>query len=286
MSTDVAETTATPKRRPWYRKPTRWIILVIVLALVAGGTVFAIRWSNRGAKEVSTQNALDRYRKQGGGNGTAALLRPAPGVYEYTARGTENLSFLNTTQQWGPNVPATITFDDRGCWAITIDQSTNHTRRLDFCPKGRQLLETGGMVVQGFDFGFKVVEKSVFVCDPPGVALDLDAKPGATWNQSCDGRSESGNTNTTSAGTDTFVGEEDLTIGGTVVKALHYKLLRTITGSQKGDEETNRWYTPTDGLLLKYTADTRITSPAPPPIGDIIYVEKGEMTLTSLTPKQ
>jgi len=271
--------------RPWYRRPPRVVPLAVLLVLlVAGGARLAVAWINRGAEEASTRDVIERYRREaGGGAGTSGFLRPARGVYTYRASGTERLSILGTAQQWGPTMPATLTTGADGCWTLRIDYSTNHWQEEDYCPSGNRLLDEGGRGYQSFDFGAaKIGDTTVFTCDPPGEVIRVDARPGESWPQSCEGRSQGSGTTVRSAGTNTFVGIEELVIGGRKVPALHYRQRRTLSGDQTGTEDTHSWYAVGDAMLLRATHDTTVRSPSP--IGEVTYTEQGEFRLTSLRP--
>jgi hypothetical protein len=120
------------------------------------------------------------------------------------------------------------------------------------------------------------------LCEPPGQAVRLDARPGQRWEQSCTGPSATRGTSVTSSGTDELVGEETLRIEGEQVPVLHYRTVRDLTGDQTGHEENELWYHARTGLMVKTIRDVRVASPSP--IGDVIYEESGELVLTSLEP--
>ena len=192
---------------------------------------------------------------------------------------------LGTSQPWGPTMPATVTEDAGGCWTLRIDYNTNHWQEQRYCPSGTRLLDVGERIFQSFDFGVAhVSDTNVITCDPPGEAIRLDARPGDVWRQSCIGRNTSGDTNVASAGTNTFVGIEQLHIDGKTVPALHYRQRRTLSGDQKGTEDTHVWFGVSDAMVLRSTHDTHVTSPSP--IGDVTYVERGEFQLTSRNPRR
>lgn len=270
----------------WYRRPRTIALLAVGVVLAVGAIAFAIAWSNRGGKEVSTRDVVERYRTdRGAGDGSGGFLRPEAGVYQYLASGTERLSLGSTEQQWGPTMPATVTHRGNGCWSLRIEYSTNHWQEQRYCPDDTALLDVGGKVFQKFDFtAFSVTDTSVFTCDPPSPVVRVDAVPGAGWSASCTGRSTERDTQVTSAGTNTFVGTEDVEIDGTPVRAFHYRLQRTLSGDQTGTEDTHDWYSATNGLLLRSTRSTRVASPSP--IGDVTYTEEGEFHLRSLVPRR
>lgn len=275
-----------PATTPWYRRP-RWLVLIgVAVVLVAAAIAFAIAWSNRGAEEVATRDVVERYRKDNrAGDGTGGFLRPEAGVYEYRAAGTERLSIGSTEQQWGPTMPATVEHRSNGCWSLRIEYSTNHWQEQRYCPDDETLLDVGGTVFQKFEFvAFSVTDKSIFTCDPPSVVIRVEAVPGDSWSASCTGKSTQRDTRVTSAGTNTFVGIDDIEVDGETVRAFHYRLQRTLSGDQTGTEDTHDWYSTTNGLLLRSTRNTRVASPSP--IGDVVYTEEGEFHLTSVTPRR
>ncbi len=272
-------------RRPWYRRPRRLVVIAVLVALAGGAGVFAVLWANRGAEEVSTQDAIERYREEeGGGAETAGFLEPATGVYTYEGSGTERLSLLGTKQEWGPTIPATVTRETDGCWSFRIDFSTNHWQVKKYCPSEDLLLDLGGPLHQSFDLvAAQVGDTTELTCDPPIQVIRVNAEPGESWDASCEGRSDDRGTEVTSTGTNTFVGIEQIEIGGEEVASLHYRERRELSGDQTGTEDTHEWFAVTDGLLLRSTHDTRVSSPSP--IGDIVYTEEGDFRLTSRTPR-
>ncbi len=271
---------ASPRHR-W-----RYVLVGLAVLLAVGAAVFAFRWSNRGADEASTSDLLEQFREGDGvGGADGEFLQPSTGVYTYLATGSENLSLLDTTQEWGPTMPASVTQDEDGCWTWRVEYNTNHWQEQDLCPDDNRLLETGGTSMQSFDFGaFTTADTVAAVCDPPGEAIRADAEPGDTWSQSCVGRNEERDTEVVTAGTNEFVGVEEIQIGSETVAALHYQILRTLSGDQTGSESTERWYSVTDGMLLRVTSD--ITVHTPSPLGDVTFTQNGEFELESLTPSR
>lgn len=273
-------------RRPWYRR-TRVVVAVAigVVALAGCGAVLAFLFAGRGAEEVPVDEAVREFREGDGGEGPAAAeFSPAAGVYAFDADGSGQLSLLATAQPWGATVPATVTRDGR-CWTLHVDYSTNHTQGWDFCPEGPVLTELGGRTFQRYDFvAFTVDDETVFTCDPPGEVLRAEAKAGESWAQSCAGGSTSRDSQTVSAGTNTFVGEEDVVVGAEEVATYHYRQQRTISGDQDGRETTDIWFAQADALIVKMQRDVDVKSPSP--IGDVHYVEQGTLVLQSLSPQR
>lgn len=268
--------------RHWYRRP-RWVAFLIVAAVLVGAvTPFAIAWSQRGAKEASVERAVGKFRKSHGAP-TAGFLRPPGGVYAFVGTGTEKLSLLATTQHWGPRIPVTVTEDTNSCWIFRVDYSTHHWQSVRYCAKGHVLQETGETTFQTFDFvAFETGDTNDVVCTPPIDRIRVDAKPGSRWHVACDGRSRSRGTKFHAAGTDTYVGLEQLTIGSALIPTYHYSVNRVLSGSQSGSERYDIWYSVLDGLPAK--TDRHVDVKSPSPIGAVTYTESGTYTLTSLTP--
>lgn len=259
-------------------------MIVVAIVVIVGATVFAVAWSHRGAKEASLEEAVEEFRRRGE-SGAAGFLQPAVGVYSYHGTGTEKLSLLSTTQNWGPQLPSTVTRDDRGCWKFHLQYSTHHWQDWDYCPREKTLQEVGGRTFQSFDFvAVTVDDDNLFSCTPPGDAIRLDARPGDHWGYSCTGHSKTRDTKATTAGTTTFVRLTTVDVGRTAVPAYEYRIERTITGSQTGSERVRVWYSARDGLPLRIDRTVRVESPSP--IGAVTYTEHGTCVLASLEPAQ
>jgi hypothetical protein len=254
-----------------------------VLCAVVGGFL-AFVWGGRGADGASVGDALDRFRaaqQQGDGR----PLEPEPGVYVYRGQGSEKLSVLGAAQEWGEQIPATVSSTGPHCWKLRIEYSTHHRQELDYCVRGTHLEEQGGRTEQRFDFGaFAVDDTSVFTCDPPGVAVKVEAEPGDRWRQSCSGGSTSQDTEVTSSGPNRFVGVRSVRVGDRRVDAFVYRQDRTLTGDQTGTEHNEIWFAVDTGLPLRYHRDTDVESPSP--FGTVGYREVGTLTLTDLRPRR
>ena len=272
---------------PGRRRRFRWlrgIALLVVAVLVGGAIPFAIAWSHRGAKEASIDRAVAEFRKSHGAAG-AGFLRPASGVYTFVGTGTEKLSLLATTQRWGPHIPVTVTEQANDCWTFHVGYSTHHSLSTRYCANGHVLRETGETTSQTFDFvAFESGDTNDVVCDPPIDRIRVDAKPGSTWHAACDGHSKSRGTAFHAAGTETFVGVEQLRVGDDLVPVYHYSVSRTLSGSQTGSERYDVWYSVVNGLPVK--TDRHVTVRSPSPIGAVTYTERGEYSLASLTPRR
>ncbi|MGZ8762373.1 MAG: hypothetical protein ACXW2Y_03510 [Acidimicrobiia bacterium] len=268
------------RRRRW-----PWVVLAVVVVVLAtcGGAVVLL-WGGRGADEASVDEAVLRFRDNRD-TGASGFLAPEPGVYTYRGGGTERLSVLDASQQWGPRLPVTVTATDLGCWTFRVEYSTNHVQETFYCARDRLLEETGGRTKQRFDFGaFAIDEVQDFACRPPGQTIRVAARQGDSWQQSCTGHSVERGTTVTVAGTNTFLGRERVRVGGSSVEADHYRVDRTLTGDQTGTERAEFWYAARSGLPLRIRRDVRVESPSP--LGAVVYTESGTLTIGSVTPRR
>jgi len=252
-------------------------VLVVVVAVLL----------TRGADEVSPDDAVERFRGDdtgldGSDDGSADGGTPRAGVYTFDADGAEELSLLGTSQAWGATVPVTITPGDGDCWTVRYEYNSNHVQDQSFCREDDRLVETGGTVVQSFDFGVAVTETTRFTCGPADT-IRWNAAPGDSWDVSCTGESDRG-TSVTSSGATTYVGPESITVGDDRVAALAYRSQRELSGDQSGTEESRFWYAESTGLLLRLERNSRVVSPSP--LGDVTYTEEGSLHLTDLEPRR
>jgi hypothetical protein len=268
----------------WWRRP-RWIVVlsVVLVVLVAGGVAFGIAWSRRGAEEASVEKAIRGL--DGDGQGVASFLRPEGGVYLYEGTGTEHLSTLSTTQQWGPRLPAVVEQRADDCWTFRIDFNSHHWQQTTYCATKDGLDEHGGRTFQSFDFVVTTIkDTNVFTCDPPGHTIRVDDEIGTTSQQSCDGRSKQRHTQVTAAGTNIYLGREDIAVEGQQVATYHYRSERTLSGDQSGTDNFETWFRVSDGLPIHLVRDTVVKSASP--IGDVTYNEQGTYTLAAIEPRR
>jgi hypothetical protein len=259
-------------------------VIVVLLVVAAGGVVFALAWSRRGATEKSLEDAIAAFRERARDEGADAL-RPPPGVYRYRGTGSEKLSVLGTSQPWGPKIPATVTHDRNGCWRFRVDYNSHHSQTWDRCPAGSGLLERGGRTAQTFDFvAASIGDVEVIRCDPPFDALRLGARPGDSWPMACRGHSSSRGTQVETEGTTTYVGPARVRVDGKAEAALHYRTRQRLSGSQVGTERVDTWYSARNALPLKLARDIDVATPSP--LGDVTYRERGTAVIRSLVPRR
>lgn len=279
------------------RHPLRRLLLFALVLVLGGCGWIAWQWRARGPEEASVSDALSKFRAS---NPAAAAVADdttttgaqrdpiafVPGVYEYRGSGEEQLSFLGTSQPQGPVLPATVLPAEGGCSTFSIAYNSFHSQGWTWCPTPHGFTERGGTVAQKFDFGaFKMDERSTSVCRPAFVMVDRRDEPGARHRVDCTTESQTTEAGNRSAGTSTFVGREAVAVGDVTVEALHYRIVRTVSGGQQGSDRIDVWFDAARGLPVRQRHDLRVVSPAPPPLDEVTYTERGEWQLTSLTPK-
>jgi hypothetical protein len=260
------------------------IACVLVRGAVGAGTL-AWRWSERGPARASIGKAIDRFRTSSTSAPATALRTPRPGVYIYRGEGDERVSFMKTHQKQGPTEPGTVTALPNGCWTLQIDFNSFHSQQWIRCRVGGAIVEKGGVADQKFDFVvFKQSDHGTTTCTPPFVVIDLNATPGMTWPMHCSVRSSATGATAMQNGTMTFDGREPIVVGGTRVSALHARQEVRLSGGQTGTVHVDLWLAD-DGLPLQEQHDIWVVSPAPAPINNITYTERGSWQLTSLEPQ-
>jgi hypothetical protein len=269
---------ATPRRRR-----RRWIIALVALVAVGGIVTCVMLWNRVTVEPVSMDTARRRAGLGTDSSTPAARLVPAAGVYRYRGEGTEHLDKPPKTQPQGPDIPGTVTPLGGRCWRLRVDYSTNHWQSWDYCSTGSGLTENAGAFFQRLDLGpFTVDTSSSYICDPPVAAIRAIQKPGDHWRHICRGTSTASDGEVISAGPYTFIGQEQLDIGGRRVAALRYHRVRTLSGGQNGTEDVTTWFDVTTGLPLQNSRVITVHSDTA--LGTVTYTEQGKFTLASTTP--
>ena len=279
----MSEQTAPPRRR---HRRVRIVAAIVAVVLVAALATFVVLWNRVTTRPVSIAEARRRAGAAGYGtdqSATATPLRPAAGIYQYRGEGTEKLDKPPRGQSQGTGIPGTVTHLGGRCWKFRVDYNTNHWQSWDYCSTGKGLTEQGGSFFQRLDLVITKVEtSSTYTCDPPADTIRAAQRVGDQWKQNCPGTSTTASGEVIAAGPYTYLGQEDLNIGGTRVKALHYRWSRTLTGGQTGTEAGDFWFDAETGLPLRNQRVVTVHSGSP--IGGVTYDEKGSFVLVSMTP--
>ena len=219
---------------------------------------------------------FERGNRAGGGPGV-----PAEGVYRYTGSGTERLSVPPVRQDQGPEMPATVTHLDGGCWRFRIDYSTNHWQHWDYCATDKGLVERGGGSFQRLNLVAISVDVTTATECTDAVAIDLSGAEGQALEQACTVSDEKAVTGA-STGRNVFLGREDAEVGGATVPVLHYRRERDLSGRQRGTEEVEVWFDAETFLPVR--VERRIAIETDTPLGALAYEEQGDFQLQSIEP--
>ncbi|MFN8050144.1 MAG: hypothetical protein U0Q22_01780 [Acidimicrobiales bacterium] len=261
----------------------RWLLVVPVVLLAGVGVVGGLLlWGGSSGRPATVGEASRRLGSATSLPPEPKVLRPEQGVYLYTGTGTDALSKPARSQTEGPDMPATVTHRGDGCWTFRIDYHTNHWQSWVYCPKSGGLDEQGGSTYQKWDFGVFVNEStSTFEC-PSSPTIRAGEQPGDTWTQTCHsvGTDAAGASQTT--GPYRYVGTETLRIGTEDVPALHFHRERTMSGSQRGTEASDVWFSASDGLPLRNERHIEVRTDTI--IGETVYSEDANFELASTVP--
>lgn len=268
------------------RSRRRWVGgTVLVLAIAVGGLALLFVARDQPG-EQSLDEAVEEFRGGGAAEQSSSDGRPAAGVYLAEGEGEASLASFGLSQQDGPEIPITVVHDaDEACWSLEMSLNQEHRQTNHFCRTDEgAVVEVRSSTEQQWDLGAFVQDNlTEFACEPPLVVDDPDANPGDSWPLSCSGTNSGIPGSTTSTGRSSFVGEDELEVGGQAVATHHHRQERTLSGSQTGDQVVEHWYAVDTGLLVREERRSEVGSDSP--VGTVTYTEDGWWQLTSLRPR-
>ena len=279
-----------PSPRPpggrFRRHPVTTVVLAVVtlVVLVAGGGLL-YQWRYAAPHQVSGESALQRLRAgERVSLGDPGALRPAQGVYRFTGRAQEKLSFPPLSHTEGPAFPGTVTYARDGCWTFRLDYSTLHWQSTTYCPRAGNLVESGRAGWYRWVVGaLAVSDTATFTCTEMILPTVLSA--GASFSFACRGTNAPLDTGTVlMSGTNRYVGAETVRVGGTAVSTVHFREVATVSGGQSGTSTADTWMDIADGLPVKGTWSTSVRSPSP--LGTSTLSGSGSFALASLQPRR
>ena len=257
--------------------------IVMVVASAAG--VFAYQWDHSGPHQLSMATAVQRFRSGATGQVTdPGTLRPHEGVYSYSGSGHEHVSVPPKSQVEGPGIPGTVTYQPDGCWVWRLDYSVSHWQNATFCPRDGNLVEVARAGWYRWNFvALAIADTGSFKCSPE-VAMPAVLRVGQQFSFSCTGTNNPIKTGVvTMKGTNRYVGPQTLRIAGTEVTTLHFREVSTFSGGQWGTNVADTWFSTVNGLPVKGTWSTKVSSPSF--LGTDTLTGGASFTLQSLTPR-
>ena len=260
------------------------VLLVVAVVLAAGGALFGWEWTHNGPHELSGSTALHRFRASATGPvADPGALHPRAGVYQYRGTGTERVSLPPKSQTEGPRFPGTISYGADGCWTFRVDYSDSHWQSTTYCARGGNLVETGRAGWYRWNFvALVIADTATFTCQE--LAVPAVTAVGQSYPFGCTGSNDPLDTGTvTMAGTTTYLGTETVQVGSTSVVTMHFREEARFGGGQTGTNEADIWMSTTDGLPVRGSWTTHVSTPSP--LGTSVMDGHASFTLTSLTPR-
>lgn len=196
-----------------------------------------------------------------------------PGLYAYETVGAEQIDALGGAEHEYP-ADTFATIQPGGCGTVVRWTALEERwSEQDLCPEADGLRLAGFMSYHEW-FGRSDLQE--FTCDP-ATALVVPLEASGSWEYTCSTGERS------ETWTVDVIGLESLTIDGRTVDALHVRVVSQLDGASAGGSETDTWYLPGTGLILRKVSSSNSTNASP--IGDVHYTEQYEITLRSLVPR-
>ncbi len=270
---------------PTHGHVARWVVLGIVLVVLAGGGTVAYLWSRSGAHPVSADKAVERFRHQDP-NGSDSVVGPLPGVYAYRGSGTETISVPPKSMSEGPGMPGTVVRRAPGCFEFRIDFSDHHWQSWDYCVRDGALVSPTRAGYYNWDFvAFHVDDTSTFACSPVITTVPDPIVPGTTAKVACTGSNDKLSTGPVAmVGTSRLVRSGDIKVGSRTLAAVLVTEHVTFSKGQSGVNDTSTWFAVSNGLPLRGTWHTKVSTTSP--VGISTLDARGDFALRSLTPSR
>ncbi len=282
------------------RRRRAWWLVVVGLLIATVALVVALRWVvlRDHAREITTDEALERYRTQTSASSVAVASTttasrppsttidplaaappaappplPEPGVYRYSTTGHEEIDALDGATHPYPS-ETTISVVPGGC-GVTLrwDALEERWDEWQLCSTAEGIaLGTGG--VQYHEF-FGQADHETVACDVDVVVVATDDDPRPPVRQSC------------SLADDpwfpvwTVVERSHRSVDGHVLDVRHVRM-QIVDDDEWWEHTTIDWYLASNGLPVEVVATKSSSSPSP--IGAVRYDEEYRLVLLAATP--
>jgi hypothetical protein len=254
--------------------------------MIAGIGLFAYLWMQSNPSPLAPSVAVQRFRQGERGHDPAAGPGPTRGIYLYRGSGTEKISVPPKSQTEGPGFPGTVADRPGGCFDFRLDFSDVHWQSWTYCRRNGALATTSKAGYYLWDFvAFSVDDTSTFTCSPAGVTIPAQLVVGARHTVSCTGKNDHLSTGPVyMRGTSRVLATGTLRVGTSSVPAVRVREKVAFTGGQQGTNESDTWFSVADGLPLRGTWSTVVSTPSP--VGNSTLRGSGDFTLESTTPQR
>jgi hypothetical protein len=219
-------------------------------------------------RALTLADAVHAFRQSGGSADALA------GVYPLATAGTESVDALGGAQHRYP-ARTGLTVRRVGCGVeLRWDGlSTRHTVwTLCASPEGWQLRTSD----QTHAF-FGQSDRTVYDCGTTPLVPNA-AAPGTTWPLRCRSAKDR------QLGTVTFVGSDDVAVGGKTIRAAHVRVVGDISGGDSGRDTSDWWFDPATALPVRIELTSRSSRKLL--IGRVNYREDAKLLLLSGTPRR
>lgn len=252
------------------------------VGLLLSGLGFLFTTAREDAEEVTADDVLAELRERGV-DSAGEDAGPAPGVYEATGSGHEDVGIGPLDEAFGPAVPVTVTPAEDGCWTQRLDLNSHHSRTWFLCATDEGLVSPGSAstterVFPGIEFG----NQAETTCEPVVVLASLVPVPGEEHRARCLVTASELDATTDQDVVVTVVGTDEVDVGGSAVSTVHVRMEATSSGGQHGTETLELWLAD-DALAVRVRLEARLTSDSP--VGPLDYVAEADVVLDSLEPR-
>lgn len=251
----------------------RWLVagVAAVAGAVAIGLLGAWWFLLRDVAEPTTVGgAVTAYRERANARSSSI---PA-GVYVYATDGSEQTDALGGVTHRYPRI-STITVTGAPCgvalrWDVLRGRSTTWT----ICTGSNGWSQRSRFERHTF---FGVTDKTTYTCTGTPFLPEGD-RPGTTFTVACTtGKARED-------GPGSVVGDETLDVGGTSVPTVHVRTTMSYSGDTTGEATYDFWLARDSGVPVRIMMVSATTNGSL--IGDVHYLERVTLRLTSLAPRR
>jgi hypothetical protein len=195
-------------------------------------------------------------------------------VYAYRTSGGESISVASANHQYPERTFTTVRHMGDCRWQAKSDVIKEHTDIRNLCSQPgsfTQLSQSREIEFYGAKDGAEQV------CEPPSLQHAVGETPGTISNSVCKDDTSA------SKFERTYVGLEQVTVGGVNIEVAHIKIRSVLSGRTEGTAFDELWFLPTNGLTVRW--DRTVNTLADAAFGaKVRYEEQASFLLESLTP--
>lgn len=244
-----------PGRFPRLKLASATAVATLLFLAVAAYGFVAHRFRSTETSPASLRQAVDDFRRSGGGAAADGRGAPRAGVYTYHGKGFFEIDapLLGKKHlKLPPTIPA-ILRQDGPCFELAVRPYENREWTERYCRHGPRGFRLEWRKEKSDMFGIR--SRSTQECRPSAL-FDPTGKPRTRFEATC--RTTQSETNLPFGGERppmkvlvAYLGEVKLEIGGRPVTAHHLRQTSTLEKQLTGSMVRNVWYAADTGMLLK-----------------------------------